>query len=207
MRQRLEIGAKINALTVIRCLGYIGKDRRNIYWECRCDCGSVCKNTTAKLQSGERKSCGCDKTATIRAHTKHGHYNHPLFLTWYNMVARCTKPTHPAYKSYGGRGISVCDRWLTSFDAFVADMGPKPESAPEIDRIDNNGNYCPENCRWATRRQNVSNTRRTVFLSFRGKTMTQTEWAAEIGVAPHTISRRRRLGKPIEEVLAPKARP
>jgi hypothetical protein len=105
------------------------------------------------------------------------------------MIARCTNPNEPCYKDYGARGIRVCDEWMT-FARFRADMGDKPDGSLTIERIDNNGNYCPSNCRWASRAEQNRNKRSNHNVTINGVTKTVTEWARSFGVSNHTIARR-----------------
>jgi len=133
--------------------------------ECRCVCGKVIVATNSNLK--RQKSCGCKKSEAISAakvlEARHGHTrNHSMtstYVSWRSMVSRCTNPNAPSFDMYGGRGISVCERWMT-FDNFLADMGERP-AGTSIDRIDVNGNYEPGNCRWATAVQQQRNRRST----------------------------------------------
>jgi hypothetical protein len=117
------------------------------------------------------------------------------------MISRCKNKSQVGYKNYGGRGISVCKRWLT-FDNFFADIGKRPSSKHSLERINNDGNYEPINCRWATRKEQASNTRRNVFITFAGETLTIYQWAKKTGIAWTTLYNRLYRSKwPIEYAL------
>lgn len=121
---------------------------------------------------------------------------------WCCMKHRCGNPDNSAYKHYGARGIRVCDRWLKSFETFCSDMGPRPSLRHSIDRIDNDGNYEPGNCRWATRSEQARNTRRTISVAFRGDVMCLKDWAAVLGIPYDTIKKRLRMGWAVERALS-----
>jgi hypothetical protein len=116
------------------------------------------------------------------------------------MWSRCTNPNQEGYKDYGGRGITVCDRW-SSFENFIEDMGVRPDGTFEIDRENNDLGYFPGNCRWTTRKVNCRNTRKNVFLTHNGKTQTVLAWAEEVGIAYHVLARRARSGWSDEAVI------
>lgn len=130
---------------------------------------------------------------------RHGEYNSLLHRIWCSMRQRCTNPKDQAYPDYGGRGIKVCERW-DSYEAFRDDMGPRPPGAT-VDRKNNDGDYCPDNCRWATRKQQNNNRRDNVRLTHNGKTQTVPEWADELGVKPGTIHMRLKRGWTASEAL------
>lgn len=125
----------------------------------------------------------------------------PEYSTWRGMKARCERPSHHKYHRYGGRGIVVCRRWKRSFNNFLADMGCKPSPQHSIDRIDNDGNYEPSNCRWATQLEQQNNTQRTVLLTYQGKTQSAALWAREKNVSRKTLNTRLKRGWSIEQSL------
>jgi hypothetical protein len=118
----------------------------------------------------------------------HGHTNppSPTYTTWINMIQRCSNPKHPAYPRYGGRGITVCDRWA-SFENFLADMGVKPSDYPTLGREDNNGNYEPTNCRWENREQQANNKSNNKYFDHDGKSLTIPQWSRQLGVSVRAL--------------------
>lgn len=143
--------------TIVR-YSYTDKDRKRRYLV-KCKCGVEAVMNIKRILNGESKSCGC---RNIENHTTHNRSRNRIYGAWLNMKGRCTNPKSHKWPYYGGRGITVCDRWLTDFKAFAADMGEPPTVKHSIDRINNDGNYEPGNCRWATIAQQSSNRRKPI---------------------------------------------
>jgi hypothetical protein len=125
----------------------------------------------------------------------------PEWFVWQQMKQRCYNPKNSNWPNWGGRGITVCERWFHSFENFYADMGSRPSPKFTVERIDNDGPYSPENCRWATRTEQARNGRKNVYLDFRGERLTLTEWAERIGMKVGTLWQRLNQGWSIEKAL------
>lgn len=181
-------GLRVGKLRVLERTDNVGKQPA---WRCVCDCGNEHTVMGMYLRRGTIDDCGCMRGAKmIAALGTHGMTNSPEFRSWLSAKYRCTNPSSKQWPSYGGRGITVCDRWLESFENFYADMGPRPKGT-SLDRIDNNGNYEPGNCRWADQRTQSNNRRSNVVLTLGGETKTLKQWATHYGV-PYPIVKDRR---------------
>lgn len=177
------------------------KGGRRVFAVCVCDCGRNKSVDLRKLRSGDTQSCGCSRGELISARkTRHGQSGSVLHRAWASMITRCENPRSASYARYGGRGIRVCRGWRESFEAFAADMGPRPTGA-SLDRIDNDGHYEPGNCRWATQQQQQRNRRTNFRLTFGGQTACVSEWAEKTGLRPDTLLCRLKLGWSVEDAL------
>lgn len=190
LRVKIAAGVKVGLLTAILPTRQ-GKSRK-WYWIFRCDCGGQKEILASSVSSGHTRSCGCyrDEHRTRRSR-KHGMFGTPTYNCWSSMMARCGNPKAQSFPHYGGRGIKVCGRWRL-FVNFFADMGTKPSSVMSIERIDNNGDYEPGNCRWADAVEQHNNTRVNVRLTYNGETQTIAQWARVFGLRTDTLWRRLR---------------
>ena len=174
-----------------------------LHQSCRCDCGTTQFVHKYDLINGKSQHCGC--LLPQRRHegaVRHGHSignGTRVYRIWCNMLTRCTNPNVPHYERYGGRGITVCERW-NSFDHFLEDMGEPPDGLT-IDRLNNDGNYEPGNCAWATALSQARNKHNTIKLTFDGLTLTLVEWAKRLGIKYPTLKKRYHQKWPIEKML------
>lgn len=146
-------------------------------WLCTCVCGNTVVVTGSLLKSGHTQSCGClMKERVIDSATVHGLSKHPAYLTWYAMLDRCYNEKNVAYHRYGGRGITVCDEWRESLEAFHRDMGDRPSINHSIDRKDNDKGYSKENCRWATSQEQAANRERSLYFEYNGERKLLIDW-------------------------------
>ena len=191
--ETLSEGAVFGRLKVVTNVG--GR-----FWLCRCICGNTTTVPKHRLLAGVTKSCGCLKRNVLgdsvrkhgMANSKASGYKFRIYGIWQAMRDRCTNANRKDFMYYGGRGIKVCEAWQV-FEKFYEDMGDAPEGAT-LDRIDTNGNYTPDNCRWASRKTQVLNSRKAKRIHIKGETKTLKEWLAIYGIPKHTYYTRRKKG-------------
>ena len=173
----------------------VGKQSKR-FWRCRCDCGASVDLPYSALSTGNTRSCGC---LGREANIKHGAYRDPTYGVWSAMHQRCRATSAPAFKGYGGRGITVCERWR-DYKNFAADLGPRPTGGT-LERIDVNGNYEPSNCRWASAKDQANNRRNNRRITHNGVTKTVAEWARDLGVSRVSVLYRLAAGWSVEETI------
>lgn len=191
-------GQRFGKLIVIKKMEN-DKDNK-IKWLCKCDCGNIAIVSGKDLQRAHTKSCGC-------LHEKHSKSETRLYRVWRGMKARCLNSKYPYYSNYGGRGITVCDEWKNDFQVFCewAMKNGYDEKAPRgectLDRIDNNGNYEPNNCRWTTNKQQSRNRRTNHLLTYKGKTQNIIQWAEETGISRSVFVSRLQNGWNMKKII------
>lgn len=167
---------------------YAGKHRKRHKWNCVCDCGNLSCIDRPQLTGGKSVSCGCYKKELLsRVAKTHGMCNSAEYHIYRNMLARCHNEKNTSFPGYGGRGITVCDRWMESFENFYADMGSRPSKIHSIDRINNDGNYEPGNVKWSTPSQQTRNCRHTKKIFYKGESKLVMDWAAIFGIDRHVL--------------------
>lgn len=193
-------GMRFGRITVIDLHG-VSKHGKKI-WNCICDCGTQKKILSGSLLSGRTKSCGCFSVDNSREKaTIHGHFYDSEYSVYRGIKKRCYNKKTLCYRLYGGRGITMCDRWLNDFNAFLSDMGRRPGQEYSIDRINNNGIYEPSNCRWATAKTQCNNNSRNHRITMDGFDRTLQEWSEIYGIKRTTIHGRLRRGHDAEYAI------
>lgn len=175
-----------------------GQQGFRVQWHCVCDCGTATLVQACNLKGGNSTSCGCVHGE------RHGQAGSVEYVIWNNMRRRCGDPRNNAFKNYGARGITVSDEWANSFVKFYTDMGPRPSKAHTLEREDNAKGYSRDNCKWATRQEQNSNTRRNCVIEAFGRIQTLAQWCRETGLAHGTVRYRLFVAKwPTEKALTP----
>lgn len=196
-------GKKYGRLFVV---SYYGKDNNNkSKWLCRCDCGNVCVVDGYRIRSGKTRSCGCLSYEVLKKKSvTHGMSRSKIYFVHNSMNERCFNKKNLNYRNYGGRGISVCDEWkgrdgFESFLKWSLENGYK--DGLSIDRIDVNGNYEPSNCRWATQKEQLNNTRSNVILEYKGEEHTAMQWSEILGIPYKRLMKRLYSGWSVEKAF------
>lgn len=187
------LGQRFGSLVIT---AYAGSRKNRAVWRCRCDCGQEAEYAGATLRKGNAKSCGCMQKGRP---PRHGMSGTKTYAAWRGMHERCATNQKRVYPRYAGRGIQVCDRWA-SFDNFLADMGEAPPGL-SLDRIDNDGNYEPGNCRWATLVEQCRNRSSNRMLEHEGVVRPLPEWAERFNLPRHALSQRIRAGWAVSDAL------
>jgi hypothetical protein len=179
-------------------------DNGELKYICECDCGTIKTLSKGSLTSGSSSSCGClRKESTGNRARTHGKTNTLAYVSWLGIIKRCYNPNEPAYKNYGGRGITVCEEWKNSFENFLHDMGPRPLGI-SIERIDNNGNYNKNNCVWASRKTQNRNSRNNNLVTYNSSTKPVSAWCELLGIPyKRTIQRISSYGMSPEKAFQP----
>jgi len=203
--KRIDLTGQRFGRLVVRSVA--SAERGIVKWNCECDCGTTQVVQSTHLRSGHTRSCGCwrneQTTARNRAGAKHGMHLSPEYGIWRSMVKRCHSPTAHAYDRYGGRGITVCPEWRTSFEAFYEHVGARPSPAHSIEREDNSRGYEPGNVKWATDSEQNNNRRNNLTATIGGEVLTAAQIAQRYGLTHRTVSYRIHAGKTEAEIIAP----
>lgn len=195
------VGEKYGRLTVVEKSSV--RRNKQVVWICRCDCGKTNEVTTGELRYGRHSSCGCyQRERASESNKTHGKSKTRLYRIWCAMIKRCENDNTIGFKNYGGRGIKVCEEWRKDFTVFERWSNAHGYSEElTIDRIDNHGDYCPENCRWVGRNEQMNNTRRTRKFEYCGKSHTLREWSEISGLSFELLKGRLQRGWSIEKAL------
>src|SRR3990167_3995651 len=190
----LKADDKYGRWTVIACDQVKSKKEGQTWYRCHCVCGTKRSVKATRLVCKKTRSCGCLSVDKLKQRSStHGASRTIEYKSWISMIERCCKPWAIGYGRYGGRGIRVCRRWRNSFENFYSDMGPRTSTNYSIDRIDTDGHYCPDNCRWATRQQQQNNRRDNRLVTYKGRSQTIAAWQRELGVKLKESTIRMRL--------------
>ena len=192
-QQRTDETAKVYGKLTVE--SFAGTRRKLAHWLCRCECGNMTTVAGADLRRGSIVSCGCKRARAG------GMCNSPEYTSWRGMKRRCYNPNAPYYHLYGGKSITVCQRWLDAFVNFLEDMGEKPFPSATIHRINGSANYEPGNCKWASKEEQALHTSKTRKITYKGETKSLRGWARTIGITHRTLSARLDRGWSLEKAL------
>ena len=189
------IGKKVGSLLISKKI----VDNRGVnLFQCHCDCGNIINYPIKKITQKRIKSCGCK---TLKVNSIHNMSDSIEYISWQSMITRCYNPKSVTYKRYGGRGITVCERWLNSFENFFEDMGIRPHIEYTLDRINNEFGYSPDNCKWSSKREQSLNRGNNTIIEFKGVKKNLSVWAKELGINCGTISSRLKSGWSVQDAL------
>lgn len=203
MNTKERIGNRYGRLVVLDLKGsFLIRGRKRLIYKCKCDCGSVCEAEVDQLTGQRKRSCGCLK----KEHIKRKNYKHGLsrvreYNIWLCMKSRCFNPGDASFFRYGGSGITVCDRWISSFENFIEDMGMAPSRDHSIDRINSKGNYEPSNCKWSTWIEQNYNKEATIKVVYNGQNMSLMNWARTQGLNYASARLNYKKGLSLEEII------
>lgn len=203
----IKEGTKFGKVTFIKESGIKAEPSGGIdrLANCKCDCGVYFTTSIYSINRGRVMSCGCAAVVSLKKRaTKHGWCGTKTYKTWESMNSRCRNKNNPMYAVYGGRGIKICKRWH-SFENFLEDMGERP-TGKSIDRIDNDGNYCKENCRWSTQKEQNNNTSRNHFVEYKGERKTIMQWSEILGLEFSVICSRINRGWDVDRAMIEKVK-
>lgn len=179
----------------------ISHKKRSSYWCCKCDCGSQVIIREWCLLNGTRTTCGCVGHKTNLKHGQSGRTRTKEYYTWCSMVGRCQNPNLPMYKRYGGRGITVCERWRNSYETFLSDLGKAPSKKHSIERINNDGNYEPGNCKWATNDEQQRNRQGVILVTHNNLTLPLSDWCNRLKLNRSTVRKYLNNGKTFPDII------
>ena len=198
----LVVGLEIGKLKIISAPNK--RPKKGYFYNCECFCGNTVIMTNEQLTNLKSPSCGCVRRISKKRKYDLPSQDIPEYNVWIGMKRRCagTSGGHSDIR-YAGRGIKVCERWENSFETFREDMGPRPSSKHSIDRIDNDGNYCPENCRWVLNEQQANNRSSNKFFTKDGETLTIPQWSRKLNLKKGTVQSRIQRGLSFEDAIKP----
>lgn len=199
-RKSIDLTNKRFGMLVAKSIAYKGKNTR-VYWNCICDCGGGRIVSNDHLRNGDVTDCGCYRKH-IPFFKKHGMCNTRLYNIWSLMKERCYNSKRKEYCNYGGRGIAVCTEWMEAANFIEWSLNNGYSEDLTLDRIDNNGNYCPENCRWVSKKVQMGNRRNNHIIEFNGERKTITQLAEENGLTYYQLYKRLKLGWDIEKAVS-----